>query len=139
MVPKKSSVIIKITAEENDISEKKVDLVVTSFYKEVRKNLSGLQALKVDLPGLGYFQLRFTMVKQGIESASKSLSRMENTYTFEQYHFKKHLQQKLEDFTRIQVEMDNYLESKKQWKDAKAKGTLEKQKANSGGDNKLNS
>jgi len=126
MVPKKSNVIIKMVAEENDISEKKVDLIVTSFYKEVRKNLSEITDLKVNLPGLGDFQLRFTMVKESTKNIEKLLEIIDPTESIQRYHQKKNLEKKYALLQSIQLKIDEYLRLKQKWKDDKAKGNLEK-------------
>lgn len=140
MVPKKSNKIIQIVSEEKDIPQHKVDAVVTAFYKEIRKTLSGLNEIKVNMPGLGVFQLRFSMVQQNIKSAEKALSNMpEDIRTFEDHYKKEFLRKKLEDYYRINVKINEYLELKNKWKNDKAQGNLEKQKTNSRGNNKLNS
>ena len=67
MIPKKSSEIIKVTAEELNCSESKVDAIVTFYYKNLRKELSSLPELIINVPALGYFQLKIARVKSKIK------------------------------------------------------------------------
>jgi flagellar motility protein MotE (MotC chaperone) len=131
MVPKKSSTIVKVIAEENDVSQQKVDAIVNFFYKEVRKNLSNISDLKINLPGLGVFQLRFTMVNASIEKIEKHLPTIDATASLQDYHKKEFLEKKLRDLQAVKLKMEDYLAKKHKWKDDKANGTLEKQKTNS--------
>jgi nucleoid DNA-binding protein len=131
MVPKKSSTIVKVIAEENDISQQKVDAIVNFFYKEVRKNLSDISDLKINLPGLGVFQLRFTMVNAGIEKIEKNLPTIDATASLQDYHKKEFLEKKLRELQAVKLKMEDYLAKKHKWKNDKANGNLEKQKTNS--------
>ena len=58
MIPKKPALIVKQVAEDMDIPISTVDDIISFYYKEVRKTLSSLEHLRIDLPGLGNFVIK---------------------------------------------------------------------------------
>jgi len=136
MIPKKPNEIIKATAEEMNISETKVDDIVSFFYKELRKNLSDLTELKIENPGLGYFIIRSQKVDNSIKDINRQLDNVD-TKSFKGYHSKKTLEDKLEKLENIKIKINAFFEHKKKFRDEQAKYYLEKQKANNGGTKEL--
>jgi nucleoid DNA-binding protein len=132
MIPKKPSEIIKATAEEMNISETKVDDIVSFFYKELRKNLSDLTELKIENPGLGYFIVRSLKVDNSIKDINRQLNNVD-TKSFKGYHSKKTLEDKLKKLEDIKVKIDAFFEHKTKFRNEQAKYHLEKQKTNNGG------
>lgn len=136
MIPKKPSEIIKATAEEMNISETKVDDIVSFFYKELRRNLSDLTDCKIENPGLGYFLIRQLKVDNSITDINRQLDNID-TKSFKGYHSKKTLEDKLKKLEDIKVKIDAFFEHKSKFRDEQAKYHLEKQKANNGGNKEL--
>jgi hypothetical protein len=118
MIPKKPEVVIKVVAEEYDLPVSTVDDIVTFYYKEVRKNLSSLEHIKVNLPGLGDFVMR----KRSVESLIKKYKNLNNKYdtqTFINYHNKKNAEQKLLKLSAAIIKINEFLETKKKFRDGK--------------------
>jgi hypothetical protein len=118
MIPKKPEVVIKVVAEEYDLPVSTVDDIVTFYYKEVRKNLSSLEHIKVNLPGLGDFVMR----KRSVESLIKKYKNLNNKYdtqTFINYHNKKNAEQKLLKLSAAIIKINEFLETKKTFRDGK--------------------
>lgn len=136
MIPKKPSEIIKATAEEMNISETKVDDIVSFFYKELRRNLSDLTDCKIENPGLGYFLIRQLKVDNSITDINRQLDNID-TKSFKGYHSKKTLEDKLKKLEDIKVKIDAFFEHKSKFRDEQAKYHLEKQKTNNGGNKEL--
>src|SRR6056297_148436 len=109
MIPKKPNEIIKATAEEMNISETKVDDIVSFFYKELRKNLSDLTELKIENPGLGYFIIRSQKVDNSIKDINRQLDNVD-TKSFKGYHSKKTLEDKLEKLENIKIKINAFFE-----------------------------
>lgn len=131
MIPKKSSEIINLTAEELNCSESKVDAVVSFYYKNLRKELSSLSEILINVPALGYFQIKPSRVKDSISKIKKELEEFK-TDSFNQHVKKNHLEEKLLLLNNINVKIDDFLNKKKEIRNEQAKYYLEKQKTNNG-------
>jgi hypothetical protein len=132
MIPKKSSEIIKNTAEELNESESKVDAIVTFYYKNLRKQLSEMPELIINVPSLGYFQLKIARVKSKIKKIEEELSEFEIS-SFKEHTRKSQLENKLNILKNASLKADEFLAKKKQVRNEQAKYYLEKQKADNGG------
>jgi nucleoid DNA-binding protein len=132
MYPKKASNIIKQTAEELDISQSKVDAVISFYYKELRKELSRIQDLRINVPTLGYFQIKSSKVPISIKNLEKKLENFE-TETFNEHHNRVRLEEKLEKLKRLNVKIEKFLSERKKVRNEQAKYYLEKQKTDNGG------
>ena len=118
MIPKKPEIVIKEIAEQYDIPESMVDDVVSFYYKEVRKKLSSLEDLRINIPGLGHF----VMKKSSVDKMAKKYTNMINKYdsqTFSNYHNKKLAEAKLEKLSKARKKIDEFLTSKKLFKDGR--------------------
>lgn len=125
MIPKKPKVISQQVSEELDIDQTLVDDLVDYFYKEVRSTLSSLEQLKVNLPGLGHFQMRKTSVVKMIRKYD-AICKKQSTQTFTEYHNKKLAEDKLDKLRKAMVKIEELLDKKKKFKDGrKSMGSLE--------------
>jgi nucleoid DNA-binding protein len=130
MVPTKATNLIKPVADELDISEEMLDDMVTFYYNNLRKTLSGLKGLKIDVPGLGHFLIRQKRVEGGIAKINKTLESTDED-SFNSYHYKKLQEEKLKLLLSIKDKIDEFLIERKQFRDEQDKYYLEKQKTNS--------
>jgi hypothetical protein len=122
--------LIKPVAEELDISEEMLDDMVLFYYSNLRKTLSGLTALKIDVPGLGHFLIRQKRVESSIKKINKTLESTDES-SFTSYHYKKLQEEKLKLLLSIKDKIDEFLTERKQFRDEQDKYYLEKQKTNS--------
>jgi nucleoid DNA-binding protein len=118
MIPKKPETIIKEVAEENDLSESMVDDIVGFYYKELRKKLSSLEDIRINIPGLGHFLIK----KKSVDNMTKKYTNLVNKYnseTFSNYHNKKLAEAKLEKLKKASKKIDEFLTAKKIFKHVK--------------------
>lgn len=128
MIPKKSNILHKDIAEENDLSENLVDALIGFYYKEVRKELSGLTHTRINIDGLGQFVVKARTVDALILKCERIIAKTDN-YKFSSYFNKKRLEGKLEELRAIKVKLDEDKEKKqtflKDKHDRKASNNLE--------------
>lgn len=79
MIPKKHHDVIKQTAEELQMDEGFVKAFIDWYYQAVRKELSTIKKTRIELRGIGYFDLKFYKVKYVLA----------NTRSYLMYHNKK--------------------------------------------------
>ena len=118
MIPKKPALIVKQVAEDMDIPVSTVDDIISFYYKEVRKNLSSLDHLRIDLPGLGHFVIK----KKAVDRLSKKYKILMEKYdnqTFSNYHNRKSAESKLERLGKATVKIQEFLKEKKEFRDGK--------------------
>jgi nucleoid DNA-binding protein len=118
MIPKKPALIVKQVAEDMDIPVSTVDDVISFYYKEIRKNLSSLDHLRLDLPGLGNFVIK----KKAVDRLSKKYKILMEKYdnqTFSNYHNRKSAESKLERLGKATVKIQEFLKEKKEFRDGK--------------------
>jgi nucleoid DNA-binding protein len=118
MIPKKPEKIIKQVSEDLDLAETMVDDIVSFYYKEVRKTLSNLEHIRVDVVGLGNFVIK----KGSVEKMTKKYQNLMNKYdtqTFINYHNRKSAELKLEKLKLIKEKIDNFIEEKKAFRDGR--------------------
>lgn len=116
MIPKKPKILYKELSEQLDLPESMIDNIVSFYYKEVRKTLSSLDQLKVNLPGLGNFLLRTTLVKTRIKKY-RTYEKIFNNETFVNYHNKKVAEHKLNKLLEAQKKIDEFLELRNKFRD----------------------
>lgn len=128
MIPKKPNILYKDIAEENDLSENLVDALVGFYYKEVRKELSGLTHTRINIDGLGQFVVKARTVDALILKCERIIAKTDD-YKFSSYFNKKRLEGKLEELRAIKVKLDGDKEKKqnflKEKHDRKANNNLE--------------
>jgi len=135
MIPKKASSLYKEITEQFDVSEDLVESLIENYYKTLRKKMSGLTDLRLNVDGLGHFVLKIQKVKKAIPHYEKVLDN-HDTSTFGAYHNKKSVEEKLELLNKIHVKAEEELLKRKTFKDEKYTQTnLAEPETDSGGDN----
>ena len=135
MIPKKASSLYKEMTKEFDVSEELVESLIEFYYKTLRKKMSSLSDLRINVDGLGHFVIKMQKVKKAIPHYEKVLKN-HDTSTFGAYHNKKSVEDKLELLIKIHEKVDEELAKRKKFKDEKySKINLAEQKTDSGGDN----
>jgi hypothetical protein len=135
MIPKKANSLYKEITKEFDISEDLVENLVELYYKTLRKNLSSLSELRINVDGLGHFVIKMQKVKKTIPHYEKVLNN-HDTSTFGAYHNKKSVEEKLELLNKINIKIDKELTKKQTFKNEKySQNNLAEQETNTGGDN----
>jgi len=114
MIPKKPNILYKEIAEENDISENLVDALIGFYYKDVRKELSGLTHTRINIDGLGQFVVKARTVDALILKCERIIAKTDN-YKFSSYFNKKRLEGKLEELRAIKVKLDADKEKKQEF------------------------
>ncbi len=118
MIPKKPKVIAKQVSEELDIEQSLVEDLTDFFYKDVRTTLSSLEQLRINLPGLGIFQMRKTSVVKMIKKYD-AICKKQSTETFTKYHNKKLAEDKLQKLKKAKEKIDELIQEKKNFKDGR--------------------
>jgi nucleoid DNA-binding protein len=135
MIPKKASSLYKEITKEFDVSEDLVESLVEAYYKTLRKKMSSLSDLRLNVDGLGHFVIKIQKVKKAIPHYEKVLKN-HDTSTFGAYHNKKSVEEKLELLNNIHQKAEEELAKRKKFKDEKySKNNLAKPETDSGGDN----
>jgi hypothetical protein len=135
MIPKKASSLYKEITKEFEVSEDLVETLVENYYKTLRKKLSSLSDLRINVDGLGHFVIKIQKVKKAIPHYEKVLKN-HDTSTFGAYHNKKNVEEKLELLTEIHKKAEQELLKRKTFKDEKySKINLAKPETDPGRDN----
>ena len=135
MIPKKPNSLYKEITDEFECSEQLVDDLVHFYYKTLKKRMSGLTDLRLNVEGLGHFVLKMRKVKNAIPHYEKVLND-HDTSTFGAYHNKKSVEEKLELLKQLDVKIEDELEKRKKFKNEKySKTNMAKQKTNTRGNN----
>jgi nucleoid DNA-binding protein len=135
MIPKKANSLYKEITEQFDVSEDLVENLIEDYYKTLRKKMSGLSDLRINVDGLGHFVIKIQKVKKAIPHYEKVLEN-HDTSTFGAYHNKKSVEEKLELLNKIHSKAEEELLKRKTFKDEKySKINLAKQETDSGGNN----
>jgi len=118
MIPKRPEKIIKQVSEDLDLPESMIDDIVSFYYKEIRKTLSSLEHIRIDVSGLGHFVIK----KGSVSMLTKKYENYMNKYdtqTFTNYHNKKYAELKLEKLKYVKTEIDKSIEEKRTFKNEK--------------------
>ncbi len=118
MIPKKVNSLYKELTKEFDVTESFVEILVQNYYKELRKKLSGLTDLRINVDGLGHFVIKIHKVKKSIPHYEKVLKN-HDVSTFGAYHSKKNAQDKLDLLILINEKAEEELTKRKNFKDEK--------------------
>jgi hypothetical protein len=118
MIPKKANSLYKEMTKEFDISEDLVESLIETYYKTLRKKMSNLSDLRINVDGLGHFVLKIQKVKKAIPHYEKVLEN-HDTSTFGAYHNKKSVEEKLELLNNIHSKVEKELLKRKTFKDEK--------------------
>jgi nucleoid DNA-binding protein len=135
MIPKKANKLYKEITEEFDVSEDLVESLIEAYYKTLRKKMTDLSDLRINVDGLGHFVIKIQKVKKAIPHYQKVLQN-HDTSTFGAYHNKKSVEEKLELLNQIHVKAEEELLKRKTFKDEKyPENNLAEPEADSGGNN----
>jgi nucleoid DNA-binding protein len=135
MTPKKASSLYNELTKEFEVSEDLVENLVEAYYKTLRKKLSSLSDLRINVDGLGHFVIKIQKVKKTIPHYEKILKN-HDTSTFGAYHNKKNVEDKLELLREIHKKAEQELLKRKTFKNEKySKINLAKSETDSRGDN----
>ena len=135
MIPKKASSLYKEITKEFEVSEDLVETLVENYYKTLRKKLSSLSDLRINVDGLGHFVIKIQKVKKAIPHYEKVLKN-HDTSTFGAYHNKKSIEEKLELLNAIHIKIEKELAKRKNFKNEKySQNNLAKSETDSGGNN----
>jgi hypothetical protein len=115
MIPKKASKIYKIVSEDLNIHEKLVEDLVQFYYKELRTKMSGLSHTRINVEGLGHVMVKPKIVEQAILRLEKSVKN-HDTSTYNAYHNKKSMEEKLILLKDITIKINEDLEERKKIK-----------------------
>ena len=118
MIPKKSKKVIEQVSEDLDLPENVVDDIISFYYKEVRKTLSSLEHIKINIDGLGHFVIK----QRSVEKMTRKFEAIMNKYdteTFANYHNRKSAELKLEKLKHAKNEIDKYHLEKKNFRDGR--------------------
>jgi nucleoid DNA-binding protein len=118
MIPKKASSLYKEIKEQFDVSEDLVESLIEDYYKTLRKKMSSLSDLRLNVDGLGQFVIKIQKVKKAIPHYEKVLEN-HDTSTFGAYHNKKNVEEKLELLNKIHVKVEEELLKRKTFKNEK--------------------
>jgi len=118
MIPKKVNSLYKELTKEFDVTESFVEILIQNYYKELRKKLSGLTDLRINVDGLGHFVIKIQKVKKSIPHYEKVLKN-HDVSTFGAYHSKKNAQDKLDLLILINEKAEEELTKRKNFKDEK--------------------
>jgi hypothetical protein len=118
MIPKKASSLYKEIKEQFDVSEDLVESLIEDYYKTLRKKMSSLSDLRLNVDGLGQFVIKMQKVKKAIPHYEKVLEN-HDTSTFGAYHNKKNVEEKLELLNKIHVKVEEELLKRKTFKNEK--------------------
>lgn len=122
MVPKKSSKIYKIVSEDLNIQENLVEDIVQFYYKDLRSKISNLSHTRINIDGLGHMVAKFKIVTSAIDRYQKGLVN-HDTSTFNAYHNKKAMEEKLVLLKQIAVRLKEDLDQRKQFNKLKNEGS----------------
>jgi len=135
MIPKKASSLYREVTDEFECSEKLVDDLVHFYYKTLKKRMSSIEDLRLNVEGLGHFVLKMRKVKNAIPHYKKVLTN-HDTSTFGAYHNKKSIEEKLKRLEKVNVKIEEELKNRQEFKNEKySKINLAKQESNSRGNN----
>jgi len=118
MIPKKANSLYKEIKEQFDVSEDLVESLIEDYYKTLRKKMSSLSDLRLNVDGLGQFVIKMQKVKKAIPHYEKVLEN-HDTSTFGAYHNKKNVEEKLELLNKIHVKVEEELLKRKTFKNEK--------------------
>lgn len=111
MKPKKSNNLYKQVSEDLNIETDLVEALIEFYYKDVRKELTGLSFPRINIDGLGHFVARHGVINKAIVKINKQLEN-HDTSTFKAYYNKKSIENKLELLKSIKQKIDKEFERK---------------------------
>jgi nucleoid DNA-binding protein len=111
MTPKKPSDLYRQVSEDLNYSESLIEDLVEFFYKDLKENLVSLKHPRINVLGLGHFEVKRYMVNKHIEKYKKVLL-THDTKTYSSYFNKKRLEEKLDLLKQVSVLVEEELQRK---------------------------
>ena len=87
MTPKKASDFIDEVAKDLNLNPKLVDVIITAYWNDVRKKLSGLEYQRINVPNLGIFAVRYNKLKELQMRYDGYIKQKESVNTFKRYSY----------------------------------------------------
>jgi nucleoid DNA-binding protein len=87
LIPKKASDFIDEVAKDLNLNPKLVDVIITAYWNDVRKKLSGLDYQKINIPNLGVFAVRYNKLKELQMRYDGYIKQKESVKTFKRYSY----------------------------------------------------
>jgi 4-alpha-glucanotransferase len=98
-------------SEDLNCSESLIEDLVEFFYKDLKENLVSLKHPRINVLGLGHFEVKRYMVNKHIEKYEKVLL-THDTKTYSSYFNKKRLEEKLDLLKQVSVLVEEELQRK---------------------------
>lgn len=124
MIPKKPDKIYKTVSEDLNIQQKLIEDLVEFYYKELRTKMSLLSHTRINVEGLGHMVVKSQIVKNATNRIEKGLIG-HDTSTFNAYHNKRGMEEKLILLKNIAVKLVNQYQERKKFKDLKNESSTE--------------
>jgi nucleoid DNA-binding protein len=118
MIPKKTSDLYQQLSEDLNLDKHLVESFIDFYYTELRKTMSDLKYPRINVEGLGHFHVKPQIVKKAITSYSRLLENY-SSETFNGYHNKKRIANKVELLKNIYVKLEEAKEQKELFKQKK--------------------
>lgn len=101
MIPKKANSLYKEVSEDLLVDILLVEECIEFYYKEIRQQLTNLTYPRINVPGLGHFVIKKTVVEREVNRFNKALEN-HDTSTFTAYYNKKTIEAKLDLLVKMQ-------------------------------------
>lgn len=101
MIPKKASSLYKEISEDLLVDIALVEDCIEFYYKEIRQHLSNLTYPRINVPGLGQFVIKKSIIAKEIAKYNKILLN-HDVSTFTAYYNKKTIETKLDSLIKMQ-------------------------------------
>ena len=115
MIPKKPNTLFKEIAEELEVNEDLIDKFITFYYKDIRKHLSEINHIRINIDGLGQMVTRPKTVTNLITKYTRMIDKADK-YQFSGYFNKKRLEVRLETLNKAQKKLIEFKEIKAEFK-----------------------
>ena len=125
MVPKKAKDFKEATAKELGLSEKLVSDVIDFYWKTLRKEMSNLSHLSIELPNFGTFKVKHWALDNEIEKHKSIVKKREGR--FSEYAYVKSVQESIAAMEKLKEKVKL---QKEKFKEIKAKRYAEKNQNN---------
>ena len=102
---------------EFEIQEGLAEDLIEFYYKTLRKKLSNLTDLRINVDGLGHFVIKKGSVSRLIKKYENYMNKYDSQ-TFTNYHNKKYAESKLEKLKHVKTVIDSSIEEKRTFRNA---------------------
>jgi hypothetical protein len=103
LVPKKANDFISVIAEELELDEEFIDIIVTCYWQEVRKTMSDLKGNRINVLNFGIFESKKWKLQKLRDRCIMLLEKKPENITFLRYAMIKETETRLE---RVQSLLD---------------------------------